>query len=82
MSRQSLVKTKSFDVATKYFYLMIELAKVKIIYVSIKYFCVTTEFVLGWGLLCHHKVFLRCNRVWPRQRILGRDRVLFCSDRV
>ena len=40
MSRQSLVKTKSFLVTTEYFYV----AKVKIIYVGIEYFCVTIEF--------------------------------------
>ena len=39
MSRESLVKTKSFYVAT-------ELAKVKRIYVATEYFCVTTEFGL------------------------------------
>ena len=42
MSRQSLVKTKSFYVLTKYFYVATELAKVKRIYVAI-------DFGLGWG---------------------------------
>ena len=42
MSRQSLVKTKSF-------YVTIELAKVKRIYVVTEYFCVATEFSLRWG---------------------------------
>ena len=42
VSRQSLVKTKSFYVVT-------ELAKVKKIYVATMYFCVTTEFGLGRG---------------------------------
>ena len=36
MSRQSLVKTQSFYVATKYFYFATELAKVKRIYVAIE----------------------------------------------
>ena len=40
MSRQSLVKTKSFYVLTKYFYVATELAKVKRSYVA-------TEFGLG-----------------------------------
>ena len=42
MSRQSLVKTKSFYVVT-------ELAKVKKIYVATKYFYIVTEFGLGRG---------------------------------
>ena len=25
------------------------------------------------GFLCRDKVILRCNRVWPRHEILGRD---------
>ena len=39
MSQQSLVKTKSF-------YVVIELAKVKRIYVVTEYFCVATKFGL------------------------------------
>ena len=67
MSQQSLVKTNSF-------YVVIELAKVKRIYVATEYFCVTTEFGLEWGL--YH------DRVWPRHGILGHDRVCSCHDRV
>ena len=34
------------------------------------------------GFLCHDRVILRRDKVWPRQGILGRDRVFSCSDRV
>ena len=34
------------------------------------------------GFLCRDIVLLRRNRVWPRQGILGSDRVFSCSDRV
>ena len=82
MPRQSLVKTKSFYVATKYFYVEIELGKVKRNYVVTEYFCVATEFGLGWGFLCNDRVFLRHDRVWLRQEILGIDRVFSCRNRV
>ena len=47
MSPHSLVKTKSFYVATKYFYVETELAKVKRIYVATEYSCIAIEFGLG-----------------------------------
>ena len=53
-SRQSLVKTRSFYVATKYFYVAIELAKVKGNYVSTECFCVATEFGQGQEFLCRN----------------------------
>ena len=34
------------------------------------------------GFLFHDKVFFRRDRVWPRQGILGRDKVISCYDRV
>ena len=46
MPRQSLVKTKSFDVAKKNFYVAIELAKVKTIYVVTGYSYIAIEFGL------------------------------------
>ena len=49
MSQQCLVKTKSFYVAKKYFYVATEFTKVKRIYVSTKYFCVAIEFGLDRG---------------------------------
>ena len=58
MSRQSLVKTKSFYIATKYFYVVTELAKVKRIYVAIGYFCVVTAFGLGWGVFMSRQSIL------------------------
>ena len=47
LSRQSLVKTKSFYVVKKYFYVATELAKVKRILVATELFYVMTEFELG-----------------------------------
>ena len=32
--------------------------------------------------LCHNRVFLRRDRVWLRQGILGCDRVFSCHDQV
>ena len=34
------------------------------------------------GFLCRDKVFLRHNRVWPKQGILGRDIIFSCQDQV
>ena len=34
------------------------------------------------GFLCLDRVFLHRDKVWPRQGILGHDRVLYCPDRV
>ena len=45
-------------------------------------FFVAIEFSLGWGFLCHDKVFLRHDRVWPRQKVLGCDRVFSYRDGV
>ena len=50
MTRQSLVRTNSFYVVIKYFYVATALAKVKRIYVTIEFFFfVATKFGLGWG---------------------------------
>ena len=75
MSRQSLVKTKSFYVATKYFYVMIELAKVKRNYVMTECFFVSTKFGQGQEFLCLDRVFLCRDRVWPWAGLMLRQSV-------
>ena len=82
MSRQSLIKTKSFYVVIKYFYVTTELTKVKRIYVATKCFYVMTEFGQDQEFLCHDKIFFYHDRVWLRQRILGHDIVFSYRDRV
>ena len=34
------------------------------------------------AFLCRDRVFLRCDRVWPKHGILGHDVVFSCRDRV
>ena len=75
MSRQSLVKTKSFYVAT-------ELAKVKRNYVVTEDFCVAIEFGQDQEFLCHDKIFLCRDRVGQGEEKLCQNRVFFCSNRV
>ena len=70
MLRQSLVKTKSFYVAT-------ELAKVKRNYVTAEFGqsqeLLCRDRVWPWmGFLCCDRVILHCDEVWPRHEILGR----------
>ena len=82
MTRQSLVRTKSFYVVIKYFYVATALAKVKRIYVTIEYFFCRYRVWPWMGFLCCDRVFLCRDRVWPRQEILGHDRVFSCHDLV
>ena len=56
MSRQSLVKTKGFYVATGYCYVVTEFGQDQGIYVTIGYFYVVTEFRQGKEILCRDKV--------------------------
>ena len=48
----------------------------------IEYFCVATKFGQGQEFVCHDKVFLCCDRVWPWMGFLCRDRVFLLRDKV
>ena len=82
MSRQSLVKARSFYVATKYFCVAIEFGQDQEFLCLDKIFLCRDRVSQGDENLCRDRVFLCRDRVWPRKRILGRDRLFSCRDRV
>ena len=45
-------------------------------------FCFVTEFDQGQEFLCHDRVFLCRDRVWPWARISCCDNVFLCRDKV